>query len=190
MAETTRETEFVALGHAGSEHYAGLETFPSPGIAHVSMTSDELVAVCPITGQPDFYTASIEYRPRCALPRVEVAEALPRDLPERGRLLRGARGQDPRRRRRGARAPRRQGDRRADPEGARRDHDHGVDLSRASPSSPKRRRGRRRAAGCRSRRRSARSGRRSRSPLASGAARYAPRRARSGSGAPPMSAVM
>ena len=27
------------------------------------MTSDELVAVCPITGQPDFYTASIEYRP-------------------------------------------------------------------------------------------------------------------------------
>ena len=63
MTETTRETEFVALGHAGSEHYAGLETFPSPGIATVSMTSDELVAVCPITGQPDFYTASIEYRP-------------------------------------------------------------------------------------------------------------------------------
>jgi 7-cyano-7-deazaguanine reductase len=63
MTETRRETEFVALGHAGSEHYAGLETFPSPGIATVSMTSDELVAVCPITGQPDFYTASIEYRP-------------------------------------------------------------------------------------------------------------------------------
>jgi 7-cyano-7-deazaguanine reductase len=63
MTETTRETEFVALGHAGSEHYAGLETFASPGIAIVSMTSDELVAVCPITGQPDFYTASIEYRP-------------------------------------------------------------------------------------------------------------------------------
>ena len=63
MAETTRETEFVALGHAGSTHYAGLETFPSPGIATVSMMSDELVAVCPITGQPDFYTASIDYRP-------------------------------------------------------------------------------------------------------------------------------
>ena len=63
MTETTRETEFVALGHAGSEHYAGLETFASPGIATVSMTSDELVAVCPITGQPDFYTAAIEYRP-------------------------------------------------------------------------------------------------------------------------------
>ena len=63
MTETRREIEFVALGHAGSEHYVGLETFPSPGIATVSMTSDELVAVCPITGQPDFYTASIEYRP-------------------------------------------------------------------------------------------------------------------------------
>ena len=27
------------------------------------MTSDELTAVCPITGQPDFYVARIEYRP-------------------------------------------------------------------------------------------------------------------------------
>ena len=63
MAETTRETEFVALGHAGSDHYAGLETFPSPGIATVALTSDELVAVCPITGQPDMYVATIEYEP-------------------------------------------------------------------------------------------------------------------------------
>jgi 7-cyano-7-deazaguanine reductase len=63
MTETPRATEFVALGHAGSEHYAGLEAFPSPGVAHVQMTSDELVAVCPITGQPDFYTAAIEYWP-------------------------------------------------------------------------------------------------------------------------------
>jgi 7-cyano-7-deazaguanine reductase len=57
------DTEFVALGHAGSEHYAGLETFPNPGVSHVDMTSDELSAVCPITGQPDFYTAKIEYWP-------------------------------------------------------------------------------------------------------------------------------
>jgi 7-cyano-7-deazaguanine reductase len=52
--------EFVALGHAGSEHYAGLESFPNPGVSHVEMVSDELTAVCPITGQPDFYVASIE----------------------------------------------------------------------------------------------------------------------------------
>jgi 7-cyano-7-deazaguanine reductase len=55
--------EFVALGHAGSEHYAGLETFPNPGVSQVELVSDELTAVCPITGQPDFYLASIEYQP-------------------------------------------------------------------------------------------------------------------------------
>jgi 7-cyano-7-deazaguanine reductase len=55
--------EFVALGHAGSEHYAGLESFPNPGVSQVELVSDELTAVCPITGQPDFYVASIEYEP-------------------------------------------------------------------------------------------------------------------------------
>lgn len=59
----TRPNEFVALGHAGSEHYAGLETFPNPGVSHVAMTSDELTAVCPLTGQPDLYVALIEYWP-------------------------------------------------------------------------------------------------------------------------------
>ena len=57
------DTEFVALGSPGSEAYAGLETFPNPGVARVEMTSDELTAVCPITGQPDLYTAKIEYEP-------------------------------------------------------------------------------------------------------------------------------
>jgi 7-cyano-7-deazaguanine reductase len=67
MDAGTRSTEFVALGHAGSEHYAGLETFPNPGVSRVELTSDELVAVCPITGQPDLYLASIDYSPtdRC-----------------------------------------------------------------------------------------------------------------------------
>jgi 7-cyano-7-deazaguanine reductase len=56
-------SEFVALGKPGSEHYAGLETFPNPGVAHVEMTSDELTAMCPVTGQPDLYVATIEYWP-------------------------------------------------------------------------------------------------------------------------------
>src|ERR687885_1175926 len=56
-------SEFVALGHAGSDAYAGLETFPNPGVAEVEMTSDELTAICPVTSQPDLYTATIEYRP-------------------------------------------------------------------------------------------------------------------------------
>ncbi len=59
-----RPTEFVALGHAGSDHYAGLETFPNPGVSRVEMTSDELSAVCPVTGQPDLYLSSIEYKPK------------------------------------------------------------------------------------------------------------------------------
>ena len=60
----TRPKEFVALGHAGSEHYAGLESFENPGVSHVVMRSDELVAVCPVTGQPDLYVASIEFWPQ------------------------------------------------------------------------------------------------------------------------------
>jgi 7-cyano-7-deazaguanine reductase len=64
MDTGTRTTELVALGQAGSEHYAGLETFPNPGVSYVEMTSDELVAVCPVTGQPDLYVAAIEYSPK------------------------------------------------------------------------------------------------------------------------------
>ena len=54
----------MALGHAGSDHYAGLETFANPGVSQVEMTSDELTAVCPVTGQPDLYVATIEYWPQ------------------------------------------------------------------------------------------------------------------------------
>ena len=57
------EQEFVALGHAGSDAYIGLETFPNPGVESVKMVSDELTGLCPITNQPDFYTATIAYRP-------------------------------------------------------------------------------------------------------------------------------
>jgi 7-cyano-7-deazaguanine reductase len=63
MKPASRSSEFVALGQPGSEHYAGLETFANPGVSHVEMTSDELTAVCPVTGQPDLYVAAIEYWP-------------------------------------------------------------------------------------------------------------------------------
>jgi 7-cyano-7-deazaguanine reductase len=42
---------------------AGLETFANPGVSQVELTSDELAAVCPLTGQPDLYLATIAYRP-------------------------------------------------------------------------------------------------------------------------------
>jgi 7-cyano-7-deazaguanine reductase len=61
VTEVRGTEEFVALGHAGSEHYAGLETFENPGVTRVEMTSDELTAVCPVTGQPDMYVLTIEY---------------------------------------------------------------------------------------------------------------------------------
>ena len=63
MDVAPRRTEFVALGHAGSDHYAGLETFPNPGVARVELDSDELTAVCPITGQPDMYRLTLDYDP-------------------------------------------------------------------------------------------------------------------------------
>jgi 7-cyano-7-deazaguanine reductase len=59
-----QQQEFVALGHAGSDAYIGLETFPNPGVELVEMVSDELTGLCPITNQPDFYTCSIEYHPQ------------------------------------------------------------------------------------------------------------------------------
>jgi 7-cyano-7-deazaguanine reductase len=64
MDVEARTGEFVALGHAGSDAYVGLETFANPGVEEVEMTSDELTAVCPITGQPDLYVATISYRPQ------------------------------------------------------------------------------------------------------------------------------
>ena len=64
MDPPSRSSDFVALGHPGSEHYAGLETFANPGVSHVEMTSDELSAICPVTGQPDLYIATIEYSPQ------------------------------------------------------------------------------------------------------------------------------
>jgi 7-cyano-7-deazaguanine reductase len=64
VTEVRPTDEFVALGHAGSERYAGLETFENPGVTRVEMTSDELTAVCPITGQPDLYVVTIQYSPQ------------------------------------------------------------------------------------------------------------------------------
>jgi 7-cyano-7-deazaguanine reductase len=63
VATTDRSREFVALGHAGSAHYAGLERFANPGVASVELVSDELTALCPITGQPDLYRITIAYEP-------------------------------------------------------------------------------------------------------------------------------
>jgi 7-cyano-7-deazaguanine reductase len=63
VGASERASGFVALGHPGSDHYAGLETFANPGVASVELVGDELTAICPVTGQPDLYRVTITYRP-------------------------------------------------------------------------------------------------------------------------------
>lgn len=56
-------TESKYLGHSAAE-FQGLDTFPvADGVQDVAMTSDEVTALCPITGQPDQYTVEIRYLP-------------------------------------------------------------------------------------------------------------------------------
>jgi 7-cyano-7-deazaguanine reductase len=50
---------FSALSSSGSGAYKGLETFKNPGCLLVTYVSDEVVAKCPITGQPDYYACEI-----------------------------------------------------------------------------------------------------------------------------------
>ena len=85
MTEVRPTEEFVALGHAGSEHYAGLETFENPGVTRVEMTSDELTAVCPITGQPDMYVVTIEYSADRLCTESKSLKLYLARVPERGR---------------------------------------------------------------------------------------------------------
>lgn len=54
----------MTLTALGSTEYAGLETFPNPGVERVEMVSDEFTAVCPVTGQPDQYWLTVTYYPR------------------------------------------------------------------------------------------------------------------------------
>lgn len=58
----SQEPRFEALGHSGSGHYVGIEKFPNPGCGVVTYTSDEVMAICPITKQPDFYTVAVQLR--------------------------------------------------------------------------------------------------------------------------------
>jgi 7-cyano-7-deazaguanine reductase len=62
------ETEFKHLGKPMDRPSKELDTFPAPAhVKCVSFTSDELTSFCPVTGQPDFNTVTIEYQPnkRC-----------------------------------------------------------------------------------------------------------------------------
>lgn len=56
--------EFKFLGRHVSQPVRELDTFPSsPSISKVIFTSGELATLCPVTGQPDFNSVTIEYEP-------------------------------------------------------------------------------------------------------------------------------
>lgn len=55
---------FEALGNQVREPRRILETFARPaGVTRVVMESDEVTSLCPVTGQPDWDTVTIEYTP-------------------------------------------------------------------------------------------------------------------------------
>jgi 7-cyano-7-deazaguanine reductase len=52
------------LGRRVTQPIEDLDTFAAPaGLSEVRMCSDELTCNCPVTGQPDYYTLEISYRP-------------------------------------------------------------------------------------------------------------------------------
>jgi 7-cyano-7-deazaguanine reductase len=58
-----KEKSFKTLGKKVTV-FKQFETFNKPlNISTVEMVSDEVTAVCPVTGQPDWYTVHIKYHP-------------------------------------------------------------------------------------------------------------------------------
>ena len=56
--------EFQSLGKEVRAPVRRLEVFPAPaGVDRVTLSSDEVTSLCPVTGQPDFATVTIEYAP-------------------------------------------------------------------------------------------------------------------------------
>jgi 7-cyano-7-deazaguanine reductase len=52
------------LGQTKNKPSKELECFPNPGCDEVELFSDEVSALCPKTGQPDWYTIRVEYHPK------------------------------------------------------------------------------------------------------------------------------
>lgn len=64
MSMTMSDLGFTALGKTVREPLRTLDTFQKPeGVETVIMESDEVTSLCPVTGQPDWETVTIEYAP-------------------------------------------------------------------------------------------------------------------------------
>jgi 7-cyano-7-deazaguanine reductase len=58
-------SDSAVLGRTVQEPVDGLDTFPTPaGVTKVHLAAMEGTSVCPVTGQPDMWTADITYWPR------------------------------------------------------------------------------------------------------------------------------
>ena len=58
-------TDFTILGQTVRTPRKTLESFPTPaGVTEVELVTSEVTALCPVTGQPDWYTVTIRYSPR------------------------------------------------------------------------------------------------------------------------------
>ena len=56
--------ELTVLGHTVRHPIDHVEVFAAPPhLATVTMTSDEVASVCPVTGQPDLASVVVEYAP-------------------------------------------------------------------------------------------------------------------------------
>lgn len=56
--------DFEFLGKKINKPVRKLETFPKPpNVTTVTMKSDEVTSLCPVTGQPDWEKVEIEYAP-------------------------------------------------------------------------------------------------------------------------------
>ncbi len=76
---------------------AVLERVPNPHPRKVYLArfaAPEFTSLCPITGQPDFAHLVIDYAPGQVAGREQVAEALPRQLPQPRRVPRGLHARD------------------------------------------------------------------------------------------------
>jgi len=59
--------DFSILGKTVRLPTKHLEIFPAPGeVEEVTLTSDEMTSLCPVTGQPDFDTVTIKYKPQAS----------------------------------------------------------------------------------------------------------------------------
>jgi len=60
---TSYPDKLRALGNKVSE-FEGFDRISAPKlVTNITLKSEELIAFCPVTGQPDFYSVQVAYRP-------------------------------------------------------------------------------------------------------------------------------